>query len=274
MTKSNGKKWLKKEITFVGKLYKQGYGRYTIAKEFLKKFGYVRSPDSIKHQLHLLSLTVERDLPRVLILDIETAPMLAYVWGTYDQNVGLNQIVSDWFILSWTAKWIDSDKIYYKDQRGKKGKALYNDKELIKPLWKMMDEADIIITQNGVKFDIKKLNTKFLENKLGKPDPFKNIDTLRLAKKYFSFTSNKLEYMAEKFNTTYKKQKHEDFSGFELWNQCLKDNIKAWKAMEKYNKYDVLATEELFLKLSIFDNTEQTQAALRSYKSKFNKIKK
>ena len=34
--------------------------------------------------------------PKVLVYDIETAPILGHVWRLWDQNVGLNQIVSDY----------------------------------------------------------------------------------------------------------------------------------------------------------------------------------
>jgi hypothetical protein len=131
-----------------------------------------------------------------------------------------------------------------------------------------MDEADIILGQNSNAFDIKKLNSKFLEHDLGIPSYYKKIDTYSLAKKHFSLTSNKLEYMSKKFNVTYKKQDHAEFSGFKLWDECLKGNLKAWKSMEKYNNFDVLATEELFLKLAQFDRTEVVASALRSFRGR------
>lgn len=46
-----------------------------------------------------------------------------------------------------------------------------------------------------------------------------------------------------------------EFGGFELWRECLAGNIKAWKEMEKYNKYDVLSLEELYTKLAPWDRT-------------------
>jgi DNA polymerase III epsilon subunit-like protein len=156
----------------------------------------------------------------------------------------------------------------YKDQRGKKGKSLENDKSLLVPLFKLMDEADIILGQNSNAFDIKKINSKLLEHGLGVPSPYKKIDTYLLAKKHFSLTSNKLEYMSKKFNVKYKKQEHEEFSGFKLWDECLKGNLKAWKSMERYNNFDVLATEELFLKIAQFDKTEVVTSALRAYRNK------
>lgn len=191
--------------------------------------------------------------PRVLILDIETAPILGYVWQLWEQNVALNQIKSDWYVLSWSAKWLHEPKVMYADQRGSKN--LENDKPLLEKVWELLDNCDILLTQNGKQFDHKKLNARFVIHGMKPPTPYKHIDTLLIAKKHFGFTSNKLEYMSDKLCTKYKKQAHKKFPGFEMWKECLAGNVKAWKAMEKYNKYDVLALEELYTKLIPWDNS-------------------
>jgi hypothetical protein len=193
--------------------------------------------------------------PKVLVYDIETAPILGYVWQLWDQNVGLNQIKTDWYVLSWGAKWLNSNpkSIMYMDQRNVKN--IENDKNILEHIWRLLDEADIVITQNGKQFDQKKLNARFILNGMQPPSSYKHIDTLQIAKRHFGFSSNKLEYMADKINKKYKKLKHETFSGFELWKECLAGNIKAWKEMERYNKHDVLSLEELYTKLIPWDNT-------------------
>ncbi len=191
--------------------------------------------------------------PKILFIDIETAPLLSYTWGLWEQNVALNQIKSDWFILSVGSKWQGSDKVIYADQS--KAKVLEDDKKLLQHVWRLLDEADIVIGQNSRRFDVKKLNARFIINGMQPPSSFKQIDTLELAKKHFSFTSNKLEYLADRINTKYKKLKHEEFSGFEMWKEVLKGNQKAWKAMKTYNIYDVLSVEELYTKLIPWDST-------------------
>ncbi len=187
--------------------------------------------------------------PRILILDIETAPIIAHVWGLWENNVGLNQVVSDWHLLSWSAKWLNDphNKIMYKDQRDVKD--ISDDNALLLGIWALLDEADIIITQNGKAFDVKKLNARFLMNGYVPPSSYRHLDTKQMASRHFGFTSNKLEYLTDKLCVKYKKIKHTQFPGHELWTECLKGNMKAWKVMEKYNKHDVLSLEELFLKL-------------------------
>jgi uncharacterized protein YprB with RNaseH-like and TPR domain len=211
------------------------------------------------HTANALRKTYYRNITKphlkVLIFDIETAPMLGYVWGLFDQNVGLNQVKNDWYVLSWSAKWLYDapDKVMYADQR--KAKNIEDDSKLLAGIWKLLDEADVVLTQNGIKFDVKKLNARFIQNGFPPPSSFRHIDTYRIAKRHFGFTSNKLEYMTDKLCTVYKKLKHAKFSGFELWKACLAGNIEAWKEMEIYNKYDVLSLEELYFVLQPWDNS-------------------
>jgi DNA polymerase elongation subunit (family B) len=193
--------------------------------------------------------------PKVLIFDIETAPILGHVWGLWENNVGLNQIQSDWHVLAWAAKWLGdpASKTMYMDQR--RAKNVEDDRKILKGIWKLLDEADIVITQNGKAFDVKKLNARFILQGFKPPSSFKHIDTKQIASRKFAFTSNKLEYMTDKLCTKYRKLKHTKFPGHQLWNECLKGNLKAWKEMERYNKYDVLSLEELYHKLQPWDSS-------------------
>lgn len=193
---------------------------------------------------------------KVLIFDIETAPILAHVWQLWDQNVAVNQIDRDWVVLSWAAKWADEPEVMYQDQRKVlKSQNVPNDKELLKGIWQLLDQADVVVTQNGKKFDQPKLFARFVINGMKPPSSFKHIDTRAIAKRQFAFTSNSLEYMSAKLCVKYKKLKHKKFPGFELWTECLKGNLAAWNEMEKYNKHDVLALEELWNKIRMWDNS-------------------
>jgi hypothetical protein len=186
---------------------------------------------------------------RTLILDIETRPVLAWVWGLKDQNIAVNQIFSDWRVIAWAAKWLGDapNKVIYMDQR--KAKGTDNDKPILEPLWKLLDEADIVITQNGRNFDGPKLNARFMELGMKPPTPYRHLDTYQIAKHAAAFTSNKLEYLTDRLCTKYKKLTHKKFPGFSLWKECLAGNKDAWEEMRTYNVHDVLSTEELYMKL-------------------------
>ena len=180
---------------------------------------------------------------KVLILDIETAPIRAYVWGIWQQNVGLPQIQSDWFCLTWAAKWLFEDKVYSGKLKPKEVLE-QNDKRIIVGIWKLINEADIVIAHNGEKFDIPKLNTRFILNGLQPPLPYQQIDTLKHIRRQFGFTSNKLDYVNKLLNLERKKD-----TNFELWENCMKGNANALSEMEEYNVQDVRILEETYLQI-------------------------
>lgn len=186
--------------------------------------------------------------PKIVTLDIETSPLESYHWGLWDQNIGLEQINVEWSILSFSAKWLGDPKIIYRDTGGKGVKNVRNDKEVLKALWEVLDEADIVVAQNGQAFDIKKINARFILSGFPPYSPIKIVDTLLVAKRHFGFTSNKLAWTSKYLSTT-KKDEHKQFPGFELWTECLKDNPKAWAEMKKYNCQDTISTEEYYLRL-------------------------
>ena len=217
-----------------------------IAEEISKNYKKV-SPNAVRKAYERYKYPVindSNDGPKVLILDIETAPLLARVWGTFKQTFGLSQVESDWHVLSWAAKWWKEDEVVYEDQRNAKN--IEDDKKLLKKIHKMMDEADIVVGHNGKGFDTKKLNARFILNDMDPPSSYRQFDTMLVAKRHFKFTSNKLEYLTDKLCKKYKKLKHGKYPGYQLWREVLKGNDDAWEEMERYNRYDVLSLEELF----------------------------
>ncbi len=183
--------------------------------------------------------------PKILLFDIETAPTLGYVWGLWDQNVGLSQIYSDWYVLCWSAKWLGQKEMMtsalpdfprYKRDRE-------DDKDVMKAMWKLLDEADVVIGHNGDAFDIKKCNARFIQHGMKPPRPYKTVDTLKVAKKYFKFDSNKLEYLG----TALKVGRKGVTGGFDLWKGCMQGDKEAWKKMVQYNKDDVTLLEAVYM---------------------------
>lgn len=188
---------------------------------------------------------------KVLVLDIETAPLRSWTWGLWKQNVGLNQIDRDWFVLSWAAKWLHEDEVFsdamnlYPDyQPGSE-----DDEKVITSAWDYLDETDILIGHNAKAFDAKKLNARFLKYGLPPPSPYKVIDTLLIAKKAFNLPSNKLDAIAALLKVNVKQQ-HE---GFSLWDKCMKGDPEGWKNMIAYNEQDIRVTEDVFMALRPWD---------------------
>lgn len=183
---------------------------------------------------------------KTLVIDIETSPIEGLVWGTWKQNLSIEQIKTDWSILSYAAKWVNEPKIFYEATGGRGVDKVRDDSVLLPGLLKLLNEADRIVAQNGFKFDIKKINWRLAER--GFPPPDKNLrvyDTLLASRRLFAATSHKLGWLSEHLTDT-PKSKHRKFPGWELWLECLKDNPAAWAEMKKYNIQDIKATEKLW----------------------------
>ena len=179
--------------------------------------------------------------PRILIFDIETAPNVAHVWNFWNNNVGINQVLEDGYIISFAAKWLGEDDVYYMENRDP------DNPELTQELHALIDEADIVVAHNGKKFDMGWFRAECVKHKLSPPSPVKIVDTLRAAKAYFYFPSYRLEYLTKAFGCE-EKSAHKQFPGHELWMECVvKNNDAAWAEMEQYNIQDVISLEELYL---------------------------
>jgi uncharacterized protein YprB with RNaseH-like and TPR domain len=183
-----------------------------------------------------------RSNPRILFFDIETSPNLGWIWGKWEQDV--IDFKSHWYVLAFTAKW-------YKGETTTKGlidypnydKSKENDLALIKDIWKLFDQADIVVAHNGDSFDIKKCNARFSFYGMQPPSPYQTIDTLKVAKKYFAFTSNKLDDLGKFLGIGAKYQT----GGFKLWQDCMSGKREAWNKMKRYNKQDVNLLEKIYL---------------------------
>ena len=186
--------------------------------------------------------------PRILTIDIETLPAVAYVWRLGEQHVTLDFLQTDWSIMSYAAKWLGEKEIMYADTGGRGKRWVRHDKKLMKPLWDLLDEADLVVGQNAKKFDCRKVNARLVQQGFGPPSPYRVVDTLTASRKYFNFISHKLKHTSS-ILTDSPKDDHHNYPGIELWKACLADDPKAWKELKKYNCRDVIATEKKYLKI-------------------------
>lgn len=180
-----------------------------------------------------------QDAMRILAIDIETRPNLAYVWGLWDQNISLNHLVEHMQMICWVAKWIGEPEVEFR--------SLHHDGQevMIRRAWELLDEADVVLHYNGKRFDVPHLNREFLRYDLTPPSPYKQIDLLTCAKREFKFPSNKLAYVSQALGLEGKVQ----HDGFDMWLKCMAGDAEAWDQMEEYNTRDVTLLEELYMKL-------------------------
>lgn len=175
---------------------------------------------------------------KLLFLDIETAPNLAAVWGMWNQNVSLDQLMKPGYTLCWAAKWHNKPQVMFSS-------VLDGHKKMVRGIHDLMNEADAICHYNGLKFDIPTLNKEFLLLGMSPPAPSTQIDLLLTARKRFRLASNKLDFVAKQLGLG-EKLKHK---GFDLWLQCMAKKPPAWKTMEAYNKQDVVLLEKVYERL-------------------------
>lgn len=189
--------------------------------------------------------------PNILFYDLETAPMFGAVWRLWKTNVPVKQLVSDWFILSFSAKWGHSDRVIYNDLRKCNPRDYEkSDIVLLRQLHSLLGQADIVVAHNGKKFDNRRLNARFVLNGLPPLHNYKVVDTLIESRRVFDFPSHSLEYLTTRLlPEPFWKKKSAKFHGYDLWDECLKGNIAAWREMEAYNRQDVVALEALYLKI-------------------------
>ncbi len=183
--------------------------------------------------------------PRILFVDIETAPIKGYTWELFDTNV--MHVEQPTFMLSYAYKWADKKTVWTAalcDYPGYK-KDLSNDAALVTGLHELMASADIIIAHNGDSFDIKKSNARFIVHGLPPLPPFKTVDTLKVARRYFRFDSNKLDNIG-RYLQVGRKMPH---TGKDLWLGCMAGDPKSWATMRRYNAQDVRLLEAVYLKL-------------------------
>ena len=195
--------------------------------------------------------------PRCLIYDLETSPNEGYTWGKYDQNV--IRFKQDWHLLSVAWKWLGEKRTYVMgldDYEGYKP-GDRDDSALAWLIHDLFDEADIAITHNGNSFDQPKARTRMAVHHLPPHRPFKEVDTLKVARKVFAFTSNTLEDLCRQLGLDHKGK-----VGFDVWVGCMEGDPKAWATMKKYNRQDVKILEELYFTLLPWMTTHPNMALI------------
>lgn len=190
------------------------------------------------------SRTVERRLarmaepatePRLLVIDIETAPNLAWVWGLFKQNIGINQIEKPGRVLCFAARWHGTDETLFFSEH-KHGR-----ERMVREAHKLMREADGVVGWNSQRFDTRWLNSEFRQARMSRPAGYRQVDLMREVKKTQYLPSYKLDFSVRMLGVGGKVET----GGFELWRDCMNGDKEAWKLMEEYNRHDTELTDAL-----------------------------
>lgn len=188
---------------------------------------------------------------KILLLDIETKPILAYVWRLWDQNIALNQIVSPGGTICVGAKWLGSkEDIFFSEWED-------GQQAMIEGMHALISEADAVVSYNGDKFDVPKLTGEFVRAGLKPPPPITSIDVFKTVRQ-LGFDSGKLDFVGPLLQLG-RKIKHE---GFTLWVKTMEGDPQAQKRMKRYCIQDVRLLERVYLKLRPYIKNHPHMASL------------
>lgn len=180
---------------------------------------------------------------KILVFDIETSPLQVFVWGLKPNFIHPDRIIKDWFVISWAAKWYGERKIMSGVLKSKEAIS-GNDERIVKGIWELFNEADIVVAHNGDRFDISRLNSRFLVHGMSPPLPYKSIDTLKSVRRVFGFTANHLDTLTKKLKIGEKIE-----TDFQLWEDCVNGVPSGLKKMVRYNIHDVKILEKFYTRI-------------------------
>lgn len=180
---------------------------------------------------------------KMLVWDIETSS-IDILHRQYDLTVNTkrfspDEIVRDWTMLGASWKLIGEDKVTCISVSSKNP---LDDYMVVKTTYEAIAKADILIGHNSDAFDLKKFNARAIFYGMNPLPQKQQIDTLKEARKYFKFTSNKLSYLANYLGIDSKDESPK-------WDKILNGDKDELSIMREYNKKDVIVTEQLYLKL-------------------------
>lgn len=189
-------------------------------------------------------------MARVLTLDIETQRGIVESFDLWPKFIPIDRIRVPARMLCFAAKWRDEDEVQFfsawdehKDYTVKP-KAY---RAMIQAGWDLLDEADVVVTWNGDRFDLQWFQGEFGRLEMGPPSPYKSLDLFKVARSKFgrSLMSLKLDWSARQWLGD-AKVKH---GGSDLWHDIrygtAEEKADAQQLMMEYNIHDTVLTERI-----------------------------
>lgn len=185
---------------------------------------------------------------KVLTFDIETQRAIVEVFGLFKNDyIPIDRVKRPSRVLCFSARWLgqgEEDGLFY---------AAWDDDdpaayaEMIEAAWKLLDEADIVITWNGDRFDRQWIEAESARLGLGRPAPYKSVDLMKLQKTHFKagIMSQKLQWSARQWLRD-SKTAH---GGRDLWDDIRygtkAEKVAAQAVMKEYCEHDTKLTQDM-----------------------------
>jgi DNA polymerase elongation subunit (family B) len=188
--------------------------------------------------------------PKILLWDIETAPNQVLTFGIHQQDINPANIMTEWYIICISYQWYGEKTIHtisILDDPKRFRRNVHDDYYVLSEFRKVIEQADAHVAHYGDGFDFPKFNSRMIINGLEPLPRIISLDTVKIARRYFKFNSNKLDYLARLLG--YKGKIDNPKS---LWRDCFEGKVPAIKYMSKYNRNDVDILRFVFERLLPF----------------------
>lgn len=175
---------------------------------------------------------------KILLLDIESAPIIAGIWQLRTDYVPPEHIMRPGYTLCLSTKWL-----------GRRGVNFYASwdgaAKMLRAVHEELSAADAVVHFNGLRYDIPILQREFVEAGTKPPAPYRQVDLLQVVKAKFRFESSKLDYVCQRLGLGVKIKN----KGMDLWWECMQGDKAAQEKMRRYNQRDVVLLERLYARL-------------------------
>jgi hypothetical protein len=174
---------------------------------------------------------------RVLTLDIERIPGLAPVWDQKTRWIGAQTwrrlprticVGYHWYDKrhpALIAEWDDTNRVNF-----------------VNAAWELLDQADVIVTFNGKRFDLPHLKGMFAEAGMPPPSPWRNVDLFQVARTAFGFESKSLDHLCQRLGVVGKRGRYDAAQA----EAAASGDERAQAALTRYCKADVKATVAVY----------------------------
>jgi len=236
-----------------------------IARQVIKDFNLSEeyTLDAMRFKVGRIRKRIEkkngkRELKR-LFADIETSFVYAPVWRCGEQYISPMNIKGEVRIICISYKWQYENEVHTLTWDENQ-----NDKELLKKFIKVLGAADEVCGHNFDRFDLRQIRTRAIQQGVLMYPKYRTLDTLKKARKYFSFMSNKLDYLGQVLEVG-RKLSHE---GLGLWKRVQEGEtkeirIEALKEMCSYCEQDVILLEDAFNVMQPYIDHNTNHAVLK-----------
>ena len=186
--------------------------------------------------------------PRICFYDIETSLAKSYHFQQWKVNLSQKQKIQESHLLSHAWAWGEGEvtgSILTREEM-----LAHDPERLVLECWSLLDNCDVLVAHNGKRFDVRKVNSYFLQYGLPPPSPYRVIDTLLIAKQKFALPFNSLAYLAEFLDVEQKI----DTGGVDLWIQCDQGSQDALDKMNEYCMGDIVTLRGVYNRLISWSN--------------------